>query len=161
MAFPGGAVVKNAPADAGRAGLFSGSGRSPGVGHGNHLQYYCLEKSMDKRSLVGYGPWSPRESDATEHTGTNCVTTNTNTTVLSHTKLFCTPLLSTSTNHRSDFYPYSLPIPKCYTNWNLMQSLLNLSSSRAMHLRVMIDVACVSVICSFLLLNNIHCTDTA
>lgn len=91
----------------------------------------------------------------------NCVTTNTNTTVLSHTKLFCTPLLSTSTNHRSDFYPYSLPIPKCYTNWNLMQSLLNLSSSGAMHLRVMIDVACVSVICSFLLLNNIHCTDTA
>ena len=70
MAFPGGAAVKNAPADAGRAGLFSGSGRSPGVGHGNHLQYYCLEKSMDKRSLVGYGPWSPRESDATEHTGT-------------------------------------------------------------------------------------------
>ena len=71
MAFLGGAVVKNAlPANTGHAGLFPGSGRSPGVGQGNHLQYYCMENSRDKRSLVGYSPWSPKESDAAEHTGT-------------------------------------------------------------------------------------------
>ena len=39
-------VVKNPPANAVdvRAGSNSGSGRSPGGGHGNPLQYSCLEK---------------------------------------------------------------------------------------------------------------------
>ena len=44
-------MVKNPPADAGDAGdtgLIPGSGRSPGVGNGNPLQYSCLESSMDK-----------------------------------------------------------------------------------------------------------------
>ena len=47
--FPGGAVVKNPPASAGDARdsvLISGSGRAPGVGTGNPLQYSCLENSM-------------------------------------------------------------------------------------------------------------------
>ena len=30
------------------AGLISGSGRSPGGGHGNPLQYSCLENPMDR-----------------------------------------------------------------------------------------------------------------
>ena len=49
--FPGGAVVKNPRASAGDAGdgaLISTSGRSPGGGHGNPLQYSCLENSMDR-----------------------------------------------------------------------------------------------------------------
>ena len=49
--FPGGAVVKYPPASAGDArdaSLIPGSGRSPGVGNGNSLQYSCLENSMDK-----------------------------------------------------------------------------------------------------------------
>ena len=29
-------------------GLIPGSGRSPGEGHGNPLQYFCLENPMDK-----------------------------------------------------------------------------------------------------------------
>ena len=40
MGFPGGAVVKNLPAnagDAGNAGFIPGLGRSPGVGNGNHF----------------------------------------------------------------------------------------------------------------------------
>ena len=45
--FPGGTVVKNPPANAGDAGLIPGSGRSPGEGNGNLLQYSCLENSMD------------------------------------------------------------------------------------------------------------------
>jgi len=43
--FPGGPVVKNTPANAGDArdvGWIPGSGRFPG-GHGNPLQYSCLE----------------------------------------------------------------------------------------------------------------------
>ena len=50
--FPGGpTVVKNLPANAGGArdvGLIPGSGRSPGEGNGNSLQYSCLENSIDK-----------------------------------------------------------------------------------------------------------------
>ena len=44
-------MVKNLPAnigDVGDAGLISGSGRSPGEGNGNLLQYSCLENSMDR-----------------------------------------------------------------------------------------------------------------
>ena len=44
-------VVKNPPASAGDLGdvdLIPGSGRSPGGGHGNPLQCYCLENPMDR-----------------------------------------------------------------------------------------------------------------
>ena len=50
MGFPGGAVVKN-PANAGGArgvGTIPGSGRSPGEGNGNPLQYSCPENPMDR-----------------------------------------------------------------------------------------------------------------
>ena len=46
--FPGGSVVKNPPVNAGDMGSILGSGRSPGEGNGNPLQYSCLEKSMDR-----------------------------------------------------------------------------------------------------------------
>ena len=48
--MPGGSVVKRMPAnarDAGDMGLIPGSGRSPGEGNGNLLQYYCVENPMD------------------------------------------------------------------------------------------------------------------
>ena len=48
LGLPGGSVVKNAPANAGDAGLIPGSGRSPGGGNGNPLQYSCLENPMDR-----------------------------------------------------------------------------------------------------------------
>ena len=46
-------VVKNPPADAGDIrdiGSSPGSGRSPGVGHGNSLPYSCLENPMDREA---------------------------------------------------------------------------------------------------------------
>ena len=46
MGFPGGSVVKNLPANAGDMGLIPGSGRFPGEGNDNPLQYSCLENSM-------------------------------------------------------------------------------------------------------------------
>ena len=58
-------MVNNPPASAGHMGLIPGSGRSPGAGNGNLLQYSCLGNPMD-RSLVGYSPWGCKESDATE-----------------------------------------------------------------------------------------------
>ena len=44
-------MVKNLPASAGDAhyvGLVPGSGRSPGIGNGNSLQYSCLENSRNR-----------------------------------------------------------------------------------------------------------------
>ena len=44
-------VVKNLPANAGDirdTGSIPGSGRAPGGGHGNPLQYSCLENPMDR-----------------------------------------------------------------------------------------------------------------
>ena len=51
MGFPGGAGVKNLPANAGDtrdAGSIPGLGKFPGGGHGNPLQYSCPENLMDK-----------------------------------------------------------------------------------------------------------------
>ena len=44
----GGSVVKNLPANAGDSSYIPWSGRSPGEGNGNPLQYSCLENSMDR-----------------------------------------------------------------------------------------------------------------
>ena len=41
-------AVKNLPASAGDAGLITGSGRDPGEGNGNPLQYSSLKNSMDR-----------------------------------------------------------------------------------------------------------------
>ena len=46
--FTGGSVVKNLPANAGDLSSIPGLGRSLGEGHGNSLQYSCLENSMDR-----------------------------------------------------------------------------------------------------------------
>ena len=48
MGFPGDSVVKNLPANAQDARLIPGSGRSPGGGNGNPLQYSCLGNPMDR-----------------------------------------------------------------------------------------------------------------
>ena len=63
-------MVKNTPAKAGDlrdAGSIPGSGRSPGGGHGNPLQYSCLENPMteepDRLQSIGR-----KESEMTEVT---------------------------------------------------------------------------------------------
>ena len=57
-------MVKNLTADAGDLGLIPGSGRCPGEGNDNPLQYSCLENSMER------GDWwatvhGSQESDTT------------------------------------------------------------------------------------------------
>ena len=51
LGFPGGSDGKAFACNAGDPGLVPGLGRSPGRGHGNPLQYSCLENSM------GRGAW--------------------------------------------------------------------------------------------------------
>ena len=52
LGFPGGSDGKESACNTGNPGLITGSGRSPGEGDGNPLQYSCLENHMDK------GAWS-------------------------------------------------------------------------------------------------------
>ena len=53
-------------------GSIPGSGRSPGVGNGNQLQYSCLENFMDREAW----PWGGKELDMTEHMHASIRTTN-------------------------------------------------------------------------------------
>ena len=46
--FPGGSEVKAPACNAGDLGSIPGSGRFPGEGNGNPLQYSCLENPMDR-----------------------------------------------------------------------------------------------------------------
>ena len=48
--FPGGLDGKESACSVGDPGLIPGSGRSPGEGNGNPLQYPCPENSMDQRA---------------------------------------------------------------------------------------------------------------
>ena len=66
MSFPGHSDGKESVCNAGDLGLNPGLGKSPGGGHGNPLQYSCLENPHGKRNLVGYGPWGHKELDMTE-----------------------------------------------------------------------------------------------
>ena len=68
LGFPGGAVLKNPPANAGGIGdlsLIPGSERYLGGRHGNPLQYSGHGKSHGQGSLVGCSPWGRKESDTT------------------------------------------------------------------------------------------------
>ena len=63
--FPGGSAVENLPANAGDVGLIPGSGRSPGVGNGNPLQYYCLENLMNREAWRTTVHGVAKQSDTT------------------------------------------------------------------------------------------------
>ena len=49
MVFPGGSHGKESSCNAGDLGSILGSGKSPGEGNGNPLQYSCLENPMDRQ----------------------------------------------------------------------------------------------------------------
>ena len=59
IGFPVGSVVKNPPANAEDVGSILESGRSPGEGNGNPLQYSCLGNAMDRGAcpILQYMGW--------------------------------------------------------------------------------------------------------
>ena len=50
LGFPGGSGSKESPCDARVLDSILGLGRSPGGGHGNPLQYSCLENPVDREA---------------------------------------------------------------------------------------------------------------
>ena len=63
-------MVKNPPTSAGDVrdtGLMPGLGRCPGEGHGNPLQYSCLDNPMDREAWRAAVHGGCKESDMTEH----------------------------------------------------------------------------------------------
>ena len=75
MGFSGGSDGYKSACNAGDAVLIPGSGRYPGVGNGNPLQYSCLENPMDRGAWQAIVDGIAKESDTTErmntHTHTN------------------------------------------------------------------------------------------
>ena len=66
LGFPGGSDGKESTCNGGDAGSIPGLGRSSGGGHGNPLQYSCLQNPHGQRSLVGYSPWGRKGLDMIE-----------------------------------------------------------------------------------------------
>jgi len=56
LGFPGGSDGKESICNARDLDSILGSGRSPGEGNGNPLQYSCRENPHGQRSLAGYSP---------------------------------------------------------------------------------------------------------
>ena len=80
LGFPGGSAGKESAFNEGDLSSIPGLERPPGGGHGNPLQYSCLENPQGQRSQAGYSPWGGKDSDMTEqlstvqiHSEQNCV----------------------------------------------------------------------------------------
>ena len=68
--FPGDLDGKESTCSAGDLASIPELGRSPGGGHGNPLQYSCLENLHGQRSLAGYSPRGNKELDTIERLST-------------------------------------------------------------------------------------------
>ena len=81
VGFPGGSEVKASACNAGNLGSIPGSGRSPGEGNGNPLQYSCLENPMEKEmashsSILAWKiPWT-EEPGRLQNTGSQKIERN-------------------------------------------------------------------------------------
>ena len=69
LGFPAGSDGKESACNAGALASISRLGRFPEGGHGNPLQYSCLENPHGQRDLESYSPWSCEE-DTTEQLST-------------------------------------------------------------------------------------------
>ena len=64
--FPHSSDGKESAYNAGDLGSLPGWGKSPGGGHGNPLEYPCLENLHGQKNLASYSPWVRKESGTTE-----------------------------------------------------------------------------------------------
>ena len=73
MGFRADSDGKEYACNVGDLGSIPGLGRSPGGGHGNPLQYSCLENAHGQRNLESYSPWGGKESDTVEQLSAQCM----------------------------------------------------------------------------------------
>ena len=92
MGFPSGSIGKESTCNVGDLDLIPGLERYSGGGHGNPLQYSCLENPHGQRSLVNYRPWGHKELDMTEQ-----LSAHTHTHTHTHTQFVCAISLSAYT----------------------------------------------------------------
>ena len=71
LGFPGGSVVKNPPANAGRCGFHPWVGMIPWRRKWQSTPEFLPGKSHGQRSLVGCSPWGHKESDRTDRACTH------------------------------------------------------------------------------------------
>ena len=70
LGFPGGSHGKESTCNVGDLDLIPRLERFSGGGHGNPLQYSCLENPHGQRSLAAYSPWVWKQLDMTERLST-------------------------------------------------------------------------------------------
>ena len=71
LGFPGGSDSKESACNVGELGFIPGRGRSPRGGHGDPLQYSCLENPHGQRSLAAYNSlWGHKELTTMEQLST-------------------------------------------------------------------------------------------
>ena len=107
--FLGSSSGKESTCSVGDPNLIAGSGRTPGGGHGNPLQYSCLENPQGRRSLVSYSPWGHKESGTTERPSTH---THIYTFTHTHTHIYIYILFQILFHYRllqdTELFPSSL-----------------------------------------------------
>ena len=102
MGFPGGSDGKESTCNSGDLGSIPGLGRSPGEGHSNSVQYFCLENPMDR------GAWwaTVQGLQRVRHNWSNLIHT--------HTVIYLTYYCKMRKWRKSI---------ESYINWNCMYSL--------------------------------------
>ena len=110
-------TVRNPPANAEDTISIPGSGRSPGEGNSNPLQYSCLGNPMDFRSLVSYSPWRRKETDMTEQLNKNkrclCTLPSFWAKVHGHFQAAVSSLWQWKHSHRNNHLPRTLLLGTC------------------------------------------------
>ena len=66
IGFPDGSDGTESTCNVGDPDFIPGSGASPGEGNGYPTPVFLLGEFRGQRSLAGYSPWGPKESDMTE-----------------------------------------------------------------------------------------------
>ena len=117
---------------------------SPEGGHGNPLQYCCLENPHGWRSLAGYSPWGCKELDSTEWLSTIVLIVTTKPMyywILAMSHILCKLLINviayefprTSRYYHSNFYmklsnvksPVQRHTTSTWQRWNWNPGLLS------------------------------------